>query len=314
MYIANSIQAVLTMLTLISLGILAAKLGFVGEETEVKLSKLTLNFSVPCLLFVSCLKYISRELVSELGFILLIPVLIILIGYLLAIGVGKLFRIPRENFGLFCVMFSMSNAIFIGLPICLMIFGEEALPLVAAYFPFNALLFWTIGAVGIAADAGKKEKLGLNAVKKILTPPLLGAFFGAVFALIGISLPVFLTDAMSYMGSLTTPVACILVGCTVKKMGKDMFKISKEGNLTLIGRFIVSPAIALGLCLFFQAPALVTNVFTLEAAMPVMSQSMLLSRSYGANHRLAAQMIAVTAVITMFYVPGLIFLLSRVVV
>ena len=313
MVVANSISAVLTMLTIISVGILAARLGFINQETEVKLSNLTLNFSVPCLLFISCLKYINQELVAALGFILLVPALIIIFGYLLAIAIGKMFRVPRESFGLFCVMFSMSNAIFIGLPVCLMIFGEEALPLVAMYFPFNALLFWTVGAAGIAADAGKKEKPGVQAVKKMLSPPLLGAFFGAVFALLGIPLPAFLTDAMGYLGGLTTPVACILVGCTVANMGKGMLKLTKEGGLTLAGRFLVSPAIALGLCLLFKAPVLVTNVFTLEAAMPVMSQCMLLARSNGANHRLAAQMIAVTAVIAMLYVPGLVFLLSRVV-
>ncbi|MCL2050788.1 MAG: AEC family transporter [Lachnospiraceae bacterium] len=313
MYVANSIEAVLTMLTLISLGILAARLKFVGAEMEVKLSKLVLNFAVPCLLFVSCLNYLSRELVKELGFILLVPALIILGGYLIAMIVGKIFKIPRANFGLFCVMFSMSNAIFIGLPICLMIFGEEALPFVAAYFPFNALLFWTLGAMGIAADVGKKEKLGFNTVKKLLTPPLLGALFGAVFALAGLKLPSFLTSAMGYMGSLVTPVACLLVGCTVFKMGKEMFKPSKELGLTLVGRFIISPAIALGLCLLLRAPALVTNVFTLEAAMPVMSQSMLFALSYGANHRLGAQMIAVTTMVAIFYVPGLVFLLSKVV-
>ena len=311
MYLTNSFSAVLTMLTLISLGVLTSKLGFVDDQTEVRLSKLTLNFSVPCLLFVSCLKYISREMVSELGFSLLIPALIIIIGYIIAIAVAKLFRIPRENFGLFCVMFSMSNAIFIGLPINLMIFGQEALPLVAAYFPFNVFLFWTIGAIGIAADVGIKEKPGLGTLKKLLTPPLVGAILGSAFALIGIPLPGFLTDAMSYMGALTTPVASILVGCTVAKMGKEMFKLSKEGKLTLLGRFVVSPAIAISLCLLFGAPFLATNVFVLESAMPVMNQGMLLARSYNANHRLAAQMIAVTTVITMLYVPGLVFLLSK---
>ena len=313
MFVTNSISAVLTMLTLISAGVLAAKLGFINNETEVKLSNLALNFSVPCLLFISCLKYINQELISGLGMIILVPALIIIFGYVLAIAVGKIFRVPPENFGLFCVMFSMSNAIFIGLPVCLLIFGEEALPLVATYFPFNALIFWTIGALGIAADAGKKEKFKLSSLKKMLSPPLLGAFFGGAFALIGIPLPTFLSDAMSYMGGLTTPIACLLVGCTVANMGKGMLKLTKEGRLTLVGRFIVSPAIALGLCLLLKAPALVTNVYTLEAAMPVMSQCMLLARSNGANHRLAAQMIAVTAVLAMIYVPGLVFLLSRVV-
>ena len=112
------------MLLCIGAGILAEKLGFIDEGTETKLSKFTLSFSVPCLLFLNCQTYMSRALFSELGLALLVPALTILLSWVLAVAVGKLFRVRRENFGLFCVMFSMSNTIFIGLPVCLTIFGD----------------------------------------------------------------------------------------------------------------------------------------------------------------------------------------------
>ncbi|MDR1735308.1 MAG: AEC family transporter, partial [Oscillospiraceae bacterium] len=213
--VASAFSGVLTLLLLIGAGILAVKLGYISEETETKLSKFTLHFSVPCLLFLNCLTYISRELISEYGLILLVPFLIMLIGYGLSLAVGKLAKIPRENFGLFCVMFSLSNTIFIGLPVCTAIFGDQALPLVAAYFPFNTLMFWTLGAMGLAKDGGAKFKPGLGTVKTVLSPPLIGALLGAAFALLEIGeLPGFITEGIRYMGNLTTPVACILAGCT----------------------------------------------------------------------------------------------------
>jgi predicted permease len=166
--------------------------------------------------------------------------------------------------------------------------------------------------MGLAADSGRKLRFGPDTVKKILSPPLLGALLGAAFALTGVNLPGFLTDAVTYMGSITTPVACVLAGCTISRMGLDVVKIPREGWLTFAGRFVFGPLISLGLCLFANAPALVTRVFTVESAMPVMSQSMLLALTYNANHRLAAQMITLTTVVGLLYVPLLVFVLERV--
>ena len=89
-------------------------------------------------------------------------------------------------------------------------------------------------------------------------------------------------------------------------------KLGREGWLTLLGRFIVTPAIGFGFCLLFATSLNVTQVFTTVAAMPVMSQSMLLARAYGANHKLAAQMIAVTTLLGILYVPLLMLVLDRV--
>ena len=312
MLVMSAVWAVLTMLCIISVGALAAKMGYIDDDMERKLSRLTLHFSVPCLLFINCLNFLSRELMAELGFALFAPALTILLSYAAGMLVGKIFRIPRENYGLFCVMFSMSNIIFIGMPICMMIFGEQALPLIAAYFPFNTLLFWTIGVTGIAADADVKVKPGLATLKNVFSPPLVGAILGAVFALTEISLPGFLTDAMRYVGNITTPVACMLVGCTISHMGKDVLRLSREGSLALLGRFVITPLIAFGICALFGTTVFISQVFVTVAAMPVMSQSMLLARAYGANHKLAAQMIAVTTLLGILYVPLLMFVLERV--
>jgi predicted permease len=310
MLVTNAISSVITLLICIAAGTIAGKLNYINEETERRLSKLTLHFSVPCLLFFNCQQYLSPELIKELGGYLLLPGLTILISYTLAIAVAKLFRIKRENFGLFCVMFGLSNAIFIGLPVCLAIFGEESMPLVAAYFPFNTVVFWTLGAMGLAADGGVKLKPGWATIKQVFSPPLIGTILGAFFALIEITPPVFLMDALRYLGNITIPAALILAGCTLSRMGKGMLKIPKEGWLTIAGRFIIGPLIALGICLLAGAPQLATRVYVVEAAMPVMGQAMLLARAYNANYRLTAQMITLTTLLGLLYIPFLIYFLE----
>ncbi|MDR2547627.1 MAG: AEC family transporter [Lachnospiraceae bacterium] len=311
MLVANALQAVLTMALIIGVGVAAVRFGYISEDMEVRISKFVLHFCVPCLLFVSCLNYISREMVSDLGVVLLIPLFSISLCYGVAVLVGKLFRVPRENFGLFCIMFSMSNVIFIGMPLSMMIFGEEALPLIAAYFPFNTLLFWTLGAYGMAGDTGEKYKLlSMETLKKIFSPPLLGAIAGVTAALVGITPPTAIIDAMGHIGSVTTPFACILVGCTLCRMGKDVIKVPREGWLAMIGRYMVAPAIVFALGMLMGAPVFVSQVFMTVAVMPVMSQSMLIARVYKGNYQMAAQMIAVTTMLCFIYIPLLMAVIS----
>ncbi|MDR0249326.1 MAG: AEC family transporter [Oscillospiraceae bacterium] len=311
--VANAFSGVLTLLLCIGAGVLAVRLGYLDEDAETRLSRLTLHFSVPCLLFMSCLDHINLPLLEELGFALLLPGLIILLSWVLAAGLGKLFRVKKENFGLYCVMFSMSNTIFIGLPVCLAIFGERALPLVSAYFPFNTLAFWTLGAAGIAADGGHagRPKARGRALANIFSPPLAGALTGAACAIFAVRLPAFVSDALRYMGNMTVPAALLLAGCTVTRMGRDVLRPGREGALTVAGRFVAAPLISYALCVAVAAPPLVTQVFTVESAMPVMSQSMLVARAYSANHKLAAQMITLTTLLCLPYVPLLMFLLEK---
>lgn len=311
MLVSNALQGVLTLLVCIALGVYMAKRGYLTEDMEARLSVLTLRFSVPCLLFLNCQSYLSLDLLRSMGWTLLIPLLTILGGWLLGMLIARFFHIRQENRGLFLVMFSLSNTIFIGLPVCMAIFGEDALPLIATYFPCNTLVFWTLGAMSLARDGGAPFTFGLKTLRQVFSPPLVGALLGALFALTGITTPGFITEALRHVGNLTTPVTLFVTGAILTRMGREALKLSKEGVLTLFGRLLLLPSLCIALSLLMGAAPLTTQVYTVETAMPVMSQSMLVARTYGANHKLAAQMITITTLVGLLYVPLLMLILSK---
>jgi len=63
------------------------------------------------------------------------------------------FNVRKDRRGTFASMFSLSNTIFIGLPVNLMLFGDSSLSYALLYYIANTILFWTIGVYGIARDA-----------------------------------------------------------------------------------------------------------------------------------------------------------------
>lgn len=316
--VEGALQGVFMLLTLIIVGVILTKKGFITEEMEDKLARMTLLIFIPCNLFQNSLSYMNAELLRDMGHVLWLPMAVMLPGYFLGYPIAALFRIPHGNRGLFRVMFGLSNAIFIGLPVCLAIFGESAMPVVTIYFFSNTLIFWTVGVSGIASDAGKKYPFGVKTILKIFSPPLIGALLGAALALLKLELPRFLFDSVRYLGGMNVPVSLLLTGAVLSRMGKGVLKLGREAALTLVGRLLVQPALMLAACLLFRRlglmsnvdASLVTGVFVVEAAMPVMNQGMLMAKVHGANSRLAAQMLTLTTLASVVWIPVLVFLME----
>lgn len=312
MSVGSALQGVLMLLSLIGAGFYMARRRFLTEELEGALATLALRFSIPALLFVSTADYITPAFLAEAGSFLLIPFGCMLAGFGLGLLLARLFPVPRRGRGVFLVMFALSNSIFIGLPVCLAIFGEEAMPYVVSYFPANTLFFWTLGNLGIAADGGKKPKGLSDVLKQIFSPPFLGFLAGLAAALTGLALPPFIPQALSYLGGLTVPISLLTTGAMLSRMGRDALRLPVAGCLTLLGRFLLIPGLTLGVCLLFGAPPLMTGVFTMTAAMPVMSQCVIMARVHGADGRLASQMLTVSTLLSLAFIPLWVLLLERI--
>ncbi len=321
MSVGGALQGVFLLITLVGLGAILTRTGALGSQTEEQLSKLAVNLFIPCNMFFNCLQSVDMELLRGAGFLLPLPFFVMLAGYGLGALFCRIFRVKESSRGLVTAMFSLSNAVFIGLPVCTAIFGDKALPLITIYFFSNTLLFWTFGAAGIARDGGHRYPLGWRAVARVFSPPLVGSLLGAAVGLLGIPLPQFLLNSLNYVGGMNIPVSLFITGAVVSRMGRGALRIGREAAVTILGRFFVLPLLTLGACfLFFRfVPGitlnreLVTGVFVAESAMPTMSQAMLMARHYNSNQDLAAQMLALTTLLSVLFIPILVGLLGLVI-
>lgn len=302
-----------------ALGYLLGRRGLLTESMEEPLSRLTLQAAIPCTLFLSCLRYMRADLLKDMGWLLLLPLVSMLAGWALAKAAARLFRIEKERRGLFCAVFALSNSIFIGLPLCQSFYGEAALPFVTMYFPCNTLMFWTLGVAALSADGGQPYKIGFATLKRVFSMPLLAAIIGTAAALAGWTPPDFLDTALGYVGGLTIPLNLLITGAMLSRMGREIFKLGKTGLIALAGRFLVLPALTLALCLLARRFGLTNmpdmkmmiSVFTLEAAMPVMNQAVIMARVSHADHALAARLLAASCLLGFVLLPVWVSVLER---
>ncbi len=300
----NAMQIVVTIFLLMALGyLLAAKGWFDGGKGQL-LSKLVVNVGVPATVFANMLTYYTRESLAASLVGLMVPFLTMGGAYLIAIPLARLIRLPQQKRGVFCVMFSFSNSIFIGLPVATAIFGAQAVPYALLYYVGNTVIFWTIGISGIKRDGGEKASLFSKQTLKNLASPALIAFAACIVMLVfNLKLPPFAADAAKYLGGLVTPCSMLFIGSVLHRIGLKKLYVDRGIALSFAGRFIAAPLLAFAIGAAFSIPPLMGRVFMMQASMPVMSQCSIVAAMYGADESFAAVGTVLTTLFSLVYMP-----------
>ncbi|EMT38521.1 hypothetical protein SAMN04244560_01545 [Thermoanaerobacter thermohydrosulfuricus] len=301
----SAVQGVLIIVFILVLGYYLSKIGWFDKSTSDLFAKLVINVSLPLNMIVNISTTFSKEQLEHSVRGLLIPFLSILLSYIVAYIFAETFKIKKGRKGVFVVIFSLSNTIFVGLPMAQALFGDIATPYALLYYMANTTILWTLGVYSVIRDVNGKERNVVNwdTIKRIFNPPLLGFIIGVIFVLANISLPKFLFESFRMIGNLTTPLSIFYIGIVIHEMGFDKFKLDKDAILVFIGRFLITPALVLLLNIFIPVPKLMRDVFVIMSAMPVLVNSAIIARVYGADYEFATSMITYTTILSVIIMP-----------
>jgi predicted permease len=296
-------RGILTILILLGVGYALACFRWVRKEESEFLARFVVYITLPPYMVVNITTSFTRTSLLHLGKGLPVPLFSMLSSYLCAVLLGHLLHLPAKRRGIFVVAFSLSNTIFVGLPVCQALFGERATPFVLLYYMVNTTLFWTLGAFGISSSGNPGQGFSFaEALRRILNPPFLAFFLGVVLVLFGLPLPPLLTETARLLGNLTTPLSLLCVGTTIDT---KHLRLTRDLVLVLLGRFLISPLLVLAVAALFPLPELMKEVFIVMSAMPVMMQSSLLARVYSADYEYATGMITATTALSALVIPFL---------
>ncbi|HYF81604.1 MAG TPA: AEC family transporter [Clostridia bacterium] len=310
--VLNALQSVLSIVVMIVLGYYLTRKGLFDEGVSKLFTKLVVNVSLPALMVSNLLTVFDREKLYSAGKGIIIPFASMLICYVAAMAVARLINVKPERKGIFQAMFFASNTIFMGMPVNLALFGEKSTPYVLFYYAANTTLFWTIGIYGISKDKkGCEDRIfSMNTVKRIFAPPLLGFLVGLALVILGVQLPSFIMDSCKYIGNLTTPLSLLFIGITFSTINIKDIKLDKDMLTLLLGRFVLSPLVVYALALVIPIPSLMTKVFIIQSAMPVIAQSAIAARAYDVDYRYATVMVTISTVLSILFIPVYMILMS----
>jgi auxin efflux carrier (AEC) len=310
--VINALQSVLSIVVMIALGYWLTVKGMFDEGVADLFTRLVVNVSLPAMMVSSLLTVFDREKLYSAGKGIIIPFASMLICYGAAALIARLIKVRPERSGIFKAMFFASNTIFMGMPVNLALFGEQSTPYVLFYYAANTTLFWTIGIYGISGDKEgcRNRIISLETLKRIFSPPIMGFAAGMLMILLGIKLPGFVMDSCKYIGSLTTPLSLLFIGITFSTIKLSDIKLDKDMAAVLFGRFILAPLVIYALSLVLPIPTLMTKVFIIQAAMPVITQAAITARAYEVDYHYATVMVTVSTILSILFTPAYMVLMS----
>ena len=309
----HAVGAVTIILLLTATGYFCGAKGWMKAETKAFLSKLLLSLAVPCMCVSGLRSNLTREMISGSLRLLAVPFLCNTVNFLLSFALVRLLKLPRRRSGVFMVMCSISNAMFIGYPMCVELFGEACIPYVMLYYLANAsftqtVAMWLIRRSG--EQAGSAEGGVWKQLPRLLTSPtVLGLFAGLLIVWFDITLPSFLMSYLGYMGGIVSPMALVLVGYVIYEMGFGSLRLDRDLAVMLVFRFALAPALYALCCGLLGVESLARDTFVVEAAMPVATQAVVAASRYGADERFAAEGAALSTVASFVVIPVLMVLL-----
>lgn len=314
----TSVESILSIILIIGLGFLLRKKGWFADTFSGNISKLIMNVALPASIFVSVLKYLTRDKLFSLSGGLIYAFLAVIIGYIFAWLLVKILKVPAGRKGIFINTVVNANTIFIGLPLNIALFGEKSLPYFLVYYVTNTVSTWAFGALLIANDdPTKKEGAKKSSFnwKKLLPPPLLGFIVALIFLLLSIPVPTFINSTLSYIGGIVTPLSLIYIGIVLADAGLGSIRFDKDTIGALLGRFVLSPVImavliVFGTNLFGGLPSLEAQTLIVQASAPALAVLPILANEAHGDVKYATNVVTTSTILFMVVVPIVVSLLG----
>ena len=232
--------------------------------------------------------------------------------------VVRAFKVEAQHQGVFSSAFTATNNMFIGVPVSIALFGNEAIVPTLLYFFANTTFFWTMGNFleamdGIAAEKKAAPKvLSLATVKRVFSPPLCGFLLAILLILLDLRLPEAFMTAAKYMGGITSPLALIFIGIMIYRIGVRNIRITKDLGLVLLGRFVICPTVCLIFTWLMPLPELFAKVYVIQAALPCITQIAVLAKFHHADVKFATTAVASTTLFSAATLPVWMMILTAI--
>ncbi len=306
----HSVASVTIILLLTATGYLCGAKGWMKAESKAFISKFLLTLAVPCMCVYGLRSNLDREALAGSIRMLAVPFACNAINFALSWLLAKLLRLPRRQTGVFMVMCSLSNAMFIGYAMCTELFGEACVPYVILYYIANTCFTQTFAMWLIRRSAESGGGSWRDSLRFLTSPTVLGLLTGFAVVLLDVRPPSFVMTYLRYMNNVVSPLALLLTGYIIYEIGLDKLRPDRDLTVMMIFRFLLSPALFVVFCALFGIEGLARSTFLVEAAMPVVTQTVVAASQYGADERFAAKGAALTTVASFLVIPVLMLFLG----
>ena len=280
--------------------VLCALLGAIWAHTRTGydsdfVSRLVLNIGAPCLML-SVLGQVDID-PQVFGQTALACVLVTVLMTLPGIIVP---RMLGDSVRTYLPSFLFPNVGNMGLPVCMLAFGEQGLALALAFFMRLSVAHFPVGIL----LAGGKDAGGLSGVARM--PIMYAILLSVILVISGARLPEFLNNAVALIGGMTIPLMLITLGVSLYGL-----QVSGWGKAFLYSLIRILGGLAAGLvvCWFMELEGVARGVVLIQSSMPVAVFNYLFAVRYNKEPGAVAGLVVVSTFLSFAFLPVLLAVL-----
>jgi malate permease and related proteins len=263
-----------------------------GNPYDVDLvTSLVTNVGVPCLVFYSLTNTdLNPKVFGSMAFTSLAA--IATCGLMSGLVLSA-FRLDKRTF-LSPLMFS--NCGNMGLPLCMLAFGEPGLVLAIVFFTISAIAQFTIG---IMITSGTLSLAGL-----VKIPILYAVALAVLFMFLNIEPLDFITNTTRILGGMSIPLMLITLGVSLVQL--RVAALPRSTVLSVL-RLVLGFGVGVGLTKLLGIKGLEQGVLIVQSAMPVAVFNYLFAQRYKRAPEEVAGMVAISTAISFITLPALLW-------
>ena len=292
-------QTMLKLFLLLILGFVLFKCHIFDEYTNKKISALIVNVASPMLIISSIAGVEGSN--KSIVFLMIGADFLMYIGFII-LGkiINRIFPFPKKDWPVYECMVVFANTGFMGYPVLLDVFGQEAVFYASLiHMAFN---FFVYTYAIMCLTKGDDSEFKLN-FKQLLTPGIILIFVGIFIYLFDIQLPSVLMDTINSVGSLTAPLSMMMIGSSLAVYPiKDSFTDWRSYVFAFV-RLMIVPFVTMIMCRLLHIDAYYANITIITNAMPVGSMVLMLATQYNANVKIVTRNIVVSTLLSVITIP-----------
>ena len=292
-------QTMLKLFLLLILGFVLFKCHIFDEYTNKKISALIVNVASPMLIISSIAGVEGSN--KSIVFLMIGAGILMYIGFII-LGkiINRIFPFPKKDWPVYECMVVFANTGFMGYPVLLDVFGQEAVFYASLiHMAFN---FFVYTYAIMCLTKGDDSEFKLN-FKQLLTPGIILIFVGIFIYLFDIQLPSVLMDTINSVGSLTAPRSMMMIGSSLAVYPiKDSFTDWRSYVFAFV-RLMIVPFVTMIMCRLLHIDAYYANITIITNAMPVGSMVLMLATQYNANVKIVTRNIVVSTLLSVITIP-----------
>ena len=283
------------MFLLMGTGFVLRKTAKLSQSTQSQLSYLLMYVITPCLIVDSLQIDRSAELLRETGLAAVAGLIFFVIGSLVTpIFFRK--KNPETRAVLrFGAMYP--NLGFMGFPLVRAVLGESAMVYATIFIVVFQIYHWTHGV--IIMSGGRNVSLK----SAVLNPGVFSFFIGMLLFLLNIRLPWPVANAVSFISSLNTPIAMLVIGSIM--VDADILKLLRVAPLYLGSavKLILMPALTAIAIYPLGLDPIVYCTMVILSATPSAGITSIFAERFGCDSLTAAQFVSLSTLLSIITLP-----------